>query len=649
MRLARPRARSRPEPGELVSLAERMGSLSLMRVGFAGAVLALGLLAPGTRGVSMGALAVATGVYLFPSLALPAAVGRLPRGKALLASGAMLLIDGVYLTWVTYATGGVESPLRFLLFVHVMAVTLIASSRTGLKIAAWNSLLLLVVLYAQAAGIIATRETLVSALPGHGEHFWLFAMLNVAALWAVALATAAFSSVNERELRAQKVDLHQLSAMVREIDARTDASDIPRILLDKLCDVFGFTRGVVLASPEDDLALMAYRGEGEPPLVEPGLDPLMQLAWKDRRTKLVKDLDPGVDRRLAGLFPGATRLVIVPLFLDRGQRLGILALEHPGKVDRIKRWTVTVIEQFASHAAIALQNAWLLDEIQRKLEENRALQRELMAENMSLEVAVNERTTELTDSLRSLRLVEEARQKLVNHLVRAQEDERLRIAGDIHDDPVQKVVAASMRIQLLRKQVTDPDVRASLDKLLESIRGSIFSLRHMIFQLHPSVLEHEGLAAALREHMARLDDELEFELDDELPQQPSGETRILLFRIAQEALGNVRKHANARKVEIHLGEEDRGYLVRIRDDGVGFTPPQLLRSAPGHLGLSSMRERAEMAGGWCKVHSLPDRGTTVEFWLPSSVPASAGDVLPVDETRESSKVPLGARLPATSA
>ena len=642
MKPARPRARSRPEPGELVSLEERMGSLSFMRIGFALAVIALGFIAPELRGVSMGLLALATAVYLVPALGIPLTVHRLSREPVVLAAGAMLLIDGGYLTWVTYATGGIESPLRFLLFVHVVAVTLIASSRTGLKVAAWNSLLLLVVLYAQSAGIIEAKETLVSALPGQGEHFRLFAMLNVAALWAVALATAAFSSVNERELRTQKVDLHQLSAMVREIDARTDASDIPRILLDKLCEVFGFTRGVILASPEQDLAVLAYRGEAEPPLIVPGLDPVMEQAWKDRRTKLVKDLDAGVDPRLGALFPFARRLVIVPLFLDRGQRLGILALEHPGNTDRIKRWTVTVIEQFAAHAAMAMQNAWLLDEIRHRLEENRALQRELMAENMSLEVAVDERTTKLTDSLRSLRLVEDARRKLVARLVHAQEEERLRIAGDIHDDPVQKVVAASMRLQLIRKQVQDPDIRASLDKLLESIRASIFSLRHMIFELHPSVLEHEGLAPALREHMARLESEMEFELQDDFRKPPSGETRVLLFRIAQEALGNVRKHARAKKVEVHLGQEDGGYRVEIRDDGVGFTPPQLLGSAPGHLGLSSMRERAELAGGWCKVHSLPGCGTTVEFWLPATAHTSAAQIQPVEETDPPADMHLGA-------
>ncbi|MGH2658979.1 MAG: GAF domain-containing sensor histidine kinase [Actinomycetota bacterium] len=631
-RIARARDRSRPETGELVSLSERMGSLGIMRLGFGVAVLVVGALAPDLRGVSVDALVLATGAFL-SSLAVPTVVRRLPRGPALLACGATLLLDGVYLAWVTYATGGVQSPLRFLLYVHVVAVTLVGSYRTGLKVAAWNSLMLLVVLYAQSAGILEPTDTLVSALPGEGEHFQLFAILNVAALWAVALGTAAFSAVNERELRSQKIDLDELSSMVREIDARADTSEIPHILLNKLCEVFGFTRGAVLASPQGDLELMAYRGTGEAPHVEPGLDPVMEAAWNKRLTQLVKQVDPDVDRRLATLFPGARHLLVVPLFLDRGQRLGILAVEHPGKAPRIKRWVVTVVEQFASHAALALQNAWLLDEVQRRLEENRALQQELVARNLSLEARVGERTRELSESLRNLRQVDDERRKLLARLVSAQEEERQRIAGDIHDDPVQKIVAAGMRLQLLRKQVTEPELRKILDKLLETIGASIVSLRHLIFELRPSVLDQDGLAPALREYLHKLADDLEFDVDNRLSEEPPGETRVLLYRIAQEALANVRKHAQASKVAVVLREQDGGYLVRISDDGVGFSPQDGFRSAPGHLGLSSMRERAEMAGGWCKVHSLLGGGTTVEFWVPPG-PASAQGAGAVEEADE---------------
>jgi len=90
-------------------------------------------------------------------------------------------------------------------------------------------------------------------------------------------------------------------------------------------------------------------------------------------------------------------------------------------------------------------------------------------------------------------------------------------------------------------------------------------------------------------------------------------------------------------INVFYSQEDGGYRVEIRDDGVGFTPPQLLSSAPGHLGLSSMRERAEMAGGWCKVHSLPGGGTTVEFWVPPGQ-ASAEEVGRDDQSDESSNI-----------
>jgi len=90
--------------------------------------------------------------------------------------------------------------------------------------------------------------------------------------------------------------------------------------------------------------------------------------------------------------------------------------------------------------------------------------------------------------------------------------------------------------------------------------------------------------------------------------------------VAQEAITNIRKHAQAERVQVLLTDQDGGFLVRIVDDGVGFTAPDTLHSAKGHLGVSAMRERVEMAGGWCQLRSLPGDGTTVEFWVPGVVP-----------------------------
>jgi signal transduction histidine kinase len=103
---------------------------------------------------------------------------------------------------------------------------------------------------------------------------------------------------------------------------------------------------------------------------------------------------------------------------------------------------------------------------------------------------------------------------------------------------------------------------------------------------------------------------------DELESQPDEEARIILYRVAQEALTNVRKHARAGEAEVLLSRRDGGFVVRITDDGVGFTPEET-PSVPGHLGLAAMRERIELAGGTIRIDSAPQTGTVVECWLPS--------------------------------
>lgn len=614
-------ATTRPAPGELVPIAERIRYLLALRVAFGLFVLGLGSVAPDLLGTSQAAFAAATGFYLLLAV-VPEMTRGLRRSNLLPLIGATLLLDGIYLAWVTYASGGAQSPLRFLIYLHVVAVTLLGSYRTGLKIAAWHSLLLLVAFYAQSTGFLEIRETIVSALPGRGDDFYLISMLNVAALWAVALGTAAFSAVNEREIRAQKIDLEHLSAMVSDIDNRAAASDIPEILLDTLCRAFRFERGAVLASPENDLSLMAYRGPDSPTDVPAGLDPVMERAWKQRQTLLVRRLDPETDVRLAGLLPGGRNLLIVPLFLDRGQRLGLVVLEHPGRGDSVKRWVVQMVEQFASHASLALHNAWLLDEIEKKLEENRALQRELQMHNMALETTVEERTRELRESLRDLRIVDEHRRNLLSRLVSAEEDERRRIAADIHDGPVQEIVGAQLVLDALRMHLADPRHVKTLDNTLSAMRNGVEGLRDLLFDLRPTVLDQEGVKPALVHALETLHEGLEFDVDDRLSAEPPPHTGIILYRIAQEALANIRKHAQATRVVITLEERDGGCLVQVADNGRGFDPPEALQSAPRHLGLSSMRERAEMAGGWCQVHSVPGGGTTVMFWLPLEAEAA---------------------------
>jgi PAS domain S-box-containing protein len=217
------------------------------------------------------------------------------------------------------------------------------------------------------------------------------------------------------------------------------------------------------------------------------------------------------------------------------------------------------------------------------------------------------------------------RRRLIGSVVRASEEERRRIASDIHDDTVQAMTAVGLRLGLLRKKLDEPAQLAALDELEVGVRDAIVRLRNLLFALRPPELDREGLVAAIQLNLEQLkvDHGLDYELDDRLEQEPDAETRTIAYRIVQEALFNTRKHAEASRVELLFDSRGDGVFASIHDDGSGFSPGE--PDAPGelgHLGLVAMRERAELAGGWLKIESVPNQGTQVEFWIPNgSVPA----------------------------
>jgi PAS domain S-box-containing protein len=212
---------------------------------------------------------------------------------------------------------------------------------------------------------------------------------------------------------------------------------------------------------------------------------------------------------------------------------------------------------------------------------------------------------------------------LLSHLVRAQEDERGRIAAGLHDDTIQVITAASLRLQQLRRRLRDPADLAVLDRLEETVKLSLTRLRQVIFDLRPPDLNHGDLAAVLHSYLdqMRVETGVDYSLENDLSAVPPADTTVFIYRIAQEALMNVRKHARASRVRVQLLSVDDGCLVRITDDGVGYDP-LAIETRPGHLGLTLIQERAEIAGGWSRIESAPGAGTTVEFWVPVGGPAA---------------------------
>ncbi|MCU0506029.1 MAG: response regulator [Chloroflexi bacterium] len=270
----------------------------------------------------------------------------------------------------------------------------------------------------------------------------------------------------------------------------------------------------------------------------------------------------------------------------------------------------------------------------RNILATRFLELDLLDQKASLEVQVRERTAALRESLERLRVLSAQRERLVRQLVTAQEEERRRVAADIHDDTIQTMVALGLRVELARRKATDPELQAELDRSLETVRTATRGLRELLFRLHPAVLDRDGLQAALRAEVGRRDEEEStpvVELTGAIREEPGLETRTTLFRIAQEAIGNARRHSGATSIAVHLAETDGGIELRVTDDGRGMDPDLARHPRHGHLGLVAMRERAELAGGRFSVTSHPGAGTTIEAWLPTGSAAAADDLDPTVE------------------
>jgi PAS domain S-box-containing protein len=223
---------------------------------------------------------------------------------------------------------------------------------------------------------------------------------------------------------------------------------------------------------------------------------------------------------------------------------------------------------------------------------------------------------ELARSFTLLRKAAEDRQELLRRLVSAEEEERARISGQLHDDTIQMMTAVGLRLEKLRAAV-EPSQASELEQVLGVVSNAVDRLRRLMIELHPRTLDQDGLAAAIREQFAVANEGgWMHSLQDDLSREPDPVLRHVAYRIALEALTNAHKHARADQISVGLRDEGAGFTVTIWDDGIGISPEQVLGSPLGHIGLASMRERAETANGSFTIGPAPEGGTVVEFWLP---------------------------------
>ena len=207
---------------------------------------------------------------------------------------------------------------------------------------------------------------------------------------------------------------------------------------------------------------------------------------------------------------------------------------------------------------------------------------------------------------------------LNEELIKAQEAERMRISGELHDGVLQQITSVTLRLGKVRRQVPpDSEAQATISGLQQHLITIGTDIRHLSHELHPALLQESGLPAALSAYCEEFSGvrglPVSCETDESVKELSAG-AALCIYRIAQEALGNAAKYSEAKKVEVRLSRSDSRVCLSVSDDGVGCAPNQVSKS--GGLGLINMRERVLQLDGTFEFDSEPGHGTTVRVMVP---------------------------------
>lgn len=216
-----------------------------------------------------------------------------------------------------------------------------------------------------------------------------------------------------------------------------------------------------------------------------------------------------------------------------------------------------------------------------------------------------------------LTVLQEERKQLLDRTMKAQEEERMRIAAELHDGPLQRLASLGHgleRVRLRLERGEPEEARTVLEPIQDSLTSEVQSLREIMSAIRPPALDEQGLEGALQDELVasatRMGAEWRFNAD--LAKRLDPEIETIVYRVAQEALRNVGKHAAASRIEIDLRQENGHVEFALRDDGAGFeVPDSSSLVGEGRFGLVSMQERVRLAGGICTIESSPGAGTIV--------------------------------------
>jgi signal transduction histidine kinase len=213
------------------------------------------------------------------------------------------------------------------------------------------------------------------------------------------------------------------------------------------------------------------------------------------------------------------------------------------------------------------------------------------------------------------------RRHLLNNIAAGGDEARRRFASALHDDSLQLLTGAELQLERIRTDSKGSRHAVQLDQLRLTLRKVEDSLRRLLSNVSPEPLQLPGdLREAISERLEslRIQSGIEAHVESRIPDQIPPAIKGIVLKNVAEALNNVEKHARATRVTVLTEKSGGGIRVEVRDNGTGFVVAESIR-VPGHIGLIAVRERAQLAGGWCRVESEPGTGTKLEFWVPLSL------------------------------
>lgn len=205
-------------------------------------------------------------------------------------------------------------------------------------------------------------------------------------------------------------------------------------------------------------------------------------------------------------------------------------------------------------------------------------------------------------------------------IIEAQEEERKRVAREIHDGPAQSMANVVLRAELADRMMSQGNIeqaKVELRDLKNLVRSSLSDVRRIIYDLRPMALDDLGLVPALRRFIEAYGDSKEFEIDFRifgLEERLPSSMEVAIYRLVQESINNISKHAKAKQVTVHLEFKPLKILIKIVDDGIGFAEAELKKDS--RFGLMGMRERVKLLDGEIQIISAPNQGTKILIEIP---------------------------------